>query len=92
MTEQQIRHESIIVAQAARITKMRCLREAVDVNMEQAARQLIEALEELYSPQKISRRIERSVSFLRGVKEGSISCSHDTFLQLWELYRKATNQ
>jgi hypothetical protein len=92
MTEEQIRRESIIAAQAVRIRKMRLSREAVEVNMEEAARKLIEALEESYSPQKIARRIGWNVLFLRSMKKGVITCSHDTFLQLFELHKEATKR
>jgi len=87
MTPREIINQSIH-AQEQRIVELRRLEDAIRANMRDDARQIIADLRQIYSLRKIARMLERSPVAIGKIKDGSAWCSHEMYLELFDLWNK----
>jgi len=87
MTPREIINESIH-AQEQRIVELRRLEDAIWANMQDNARQMIADLREAHSLRKIARMLQRSPVAISKIKDGSVWCSHELYLELFDLWNK----
>ena len=85
MTPREIINESIHTQQQ-RIIELRRLEDAIWANMQDNARQIIADLRQAYSLRKIARMLERSPVAISKIKDGSVWCSHELYLELFDIW------
>ena len=69
-----------------RIVERRRLTDHIARAMQGVARQVLSDLLAAYTLRQIARKIKRSVGLVCDVKNGKVDCSHELFLDLFQLW------
>jgi hypothetical protein len=77
-----------IVAQELRITEFQRLRAAITEHMKDATQGVITDLLNVYTQRQLARKLHRSPEAVSRLKNGTLECSYELFLDLFTIWKK----